>query len=176
MNDKELILLLRTDPQQGLTAAVSKYSAYVYKIAYNRLSGQCTKEDIEEAVSDVFMKLYTSVSERGTVPHSMSAYIAVITQRQCTDILRRSCGSGERISFEDIENTVYDDDIAADSIDLMYAVKQLGEPDTQIFIRRYYMGEPVKNIAKSMDMKTDTVSKRLSRGLLKLRKILEEGS
>ena len=59
---------------------------------------------------------------------------------------------------------------------LRSSIKQLGEPDTQIFIRRYYMGEPVKNIAKSMDMKTDTVSKRLSRGLLKLRKILEEGS
>ena len=58
MTDNELIMLLKNDPEKGLSEVVGKYSGYVYKIAYGKLSGVCRREDIEEAVSDIFMKFY----------------------------------------------------------------------------------------------------------------------
>ena len=174
MNDTELLELLGSSPQEGLAAVIGQYSAYVYKIAYNRLFGVCTKEDIEEAVSDIFMKLYSSVSEKGVKPRSVCAYLSVIAQRHCTDILRRQKANGQHISLDEIENIIPDDEITADSGQIMQALKRLGEPDTEIFVRRYYLGQPVKQIALEMNMKTDTLNKRLSRGLKKLRKILEE--
>ena len=174
MNDTELLELLGSSPQEGLAAVVGKYSAYVYKIAYNRLFGVCAKEGIEEAVSDIFMKLYTSVSEKGAEPRSVCAYLSVIAQRHCTDVLRRQKANGQHISLDEIENIIPEDEITADSGQIMQALKRLGEPNTEIFVRRYYLGQPVRQIALEMNMKTDTLNKRLSRGLKKLRKMLEE--
>jgi RNA polymerase sigma-70 factor (ECF subfamily) len=174
MNDKELLRLLKADPERGLAQTVRQYGAYVYKIAFTRLGEICSKEDIEEAVSDIFMKLYTSVSEKGTEPRSVCAYLSVIAQRHCTDILRRHKAEGQHISLDEIENIIPDNEVTADSGQIMQALKRLGEPDTEIFVRRYYLGQPVKQIALEMNMKTDTLNKRLSRGLKKLRKMLEE--
>lgn len=176
MNDKELLRLLTDSPQEGLAAVIKKYSAYVYTIAYNKLSGVCPREDIEECVSDVFLKFYTSVTRQDMQLRSVSAYLSVITQRHCTDIFRRKTAGIECVSLDEIENTVYDEDITADSRDLIRAIERLGKPDSYIFLRRYYMGQPVRDIARDMKMNSSAVSKRLSRGLLKLKKILEEGS
>lgn len=54
------------------------------------------------------------------------------------------------------------------------AIDKLGEPDTTIFLRKYFFGQSSKAIAKDLDMKPNTIDKRISRGLVRLRKILEE--
>ena len=51
MNDTELLELLGSSPQEGLAAVIGKYSAYVYKITYNRLVGVCAKEDNDKCTS-----------------------------------------------------------------------------------------------------------------------------
>ena len=53
-------------------------------------------------------------------------------------------------------------------------IKSLGEPDSSIFIRKYYLGQRNKDIAKELGIKEGTLNTRISRGLVKLRKILEE--
>ena len=58
MNDKELLRLLKAEPERGLAQTVGQYSAYVYKIAFTRLGEVCSKEDIEEAVSDIFLAFF----------------------------------------------------------------------------------------------------------------------
>ena len=40
MTDSELIILLKNDPERGLAETVDKYSGYVYKIAYSKLSAR----------------------------------------------------------------------------------------------------------------------------------------
>jgi RNA polymerase sigma-70 factor (ECF subfamily) len=57
----------------------------------------------------------------------------------------------------------------------MAAIKALGEPDTQIFLRRYFFGQRNKDIAKDLGMNATAVNKRISRGFVRLREILKEG-
>lgn len=66
MEDNELLGLLKNSPQEGLAAVVKQYSAYVYKIAYTRLGRVCSREDIEEAVSDIFMRFFLASQNDGT--------------------------------------------------------------------------------------------------------------
>ena len=66
MEDNELLGLLKNSPQKGLAAVVKQYSAYVYKIAYTRLGRVCSREDIEEAVSDIFMRFFLASQNDGT--------------------------------------------------------------------------------------------------------------
>ena len=174
MNDKELALLFYDDPQEGLRQAVGLYSAYVYKIARSKLSDVCTSEDIEEAVSDVFMQLYAYALKEGKALRSVIAPLSVIAKRHCTDIFRSRCKREETLPL-DYANDIPCEDIYAEPSELLEAIRRLGAPDSEIFIRRYYLGQDSREIGQALSMKPNTVNKRISRGIDKLREILKEG-
>ena len=174
MNDKQLVQLLCDDPQEGLKQAVRVYSAYVYRIALSKLCDVCTKEDIEEAVSDVFMSFYTYAVKEGKALRSVAGPLSVIAKRRCTDIFRARSKQESTLPLEYAEDYPSEDIYAEPSV-LLEAIKQLGQPDSEIFLRRYYLGQSSKDIAKALGMKPNTVTKRITRGLEKLRAIVKEG-
>ena len=57
---------------------------------------------------------------------------------------------------------------------LLQAVESLGEPDSQILYRRYFMQQSVKEIAETLGMKSNSVSKRITRALSVLEERLGE--
>ena len=52
---------------------------------------------------------------------------------------------------------------------LMDAVKGLGEPDSEIIIRKFYLGESSKQISDRLSMTVSAIDTRTSRALKKLR-------
>ena len=58
MKDKRLVIKLKNNTAGALDSVIRKYSAYIYTVVYNVLSGKMTEEDIEETVSDAFIKLW----------------------------------------------------------------------------------------------------------------------
>ena len=173
MNDNELLILLRSDPEQGLAQAVTLYSAYIYKIAYAKLSDICTKEDIEEIVSDIFMIFYNIGKKNSYEMRSVKAMLSVIAKRHCIDVFRSRRNNEQMPSYDELENIISDD--SSDNGYLLEAIHKLGEPDSSIFVRKYYFGQKNTDIVRELGMKNSTLNMRLSRGLKKLRKILEEG-
>lgn len=174
MTDKELTDLLKSNPQNGLAAVVGQYSAYVYKIVSIKLNTVCTIEDMEEAVSDVFLLFYRSGKRCGFDMRSIKSYLAVIARRHCANLYNRRFTNSDDISFDEIADMLGEErDNALESV-LCDAIKSLGSTDEEIFIRRYFFGQPVKDIAHELHMKPNTVDKRISRGLIKLKKILEK--
>ncbi len=175
MTDKEIAQLLERDSEAGLAAAVQQYGGYVYKIVLTRLSGICAKEDIDEAVSDIFFKLFTA-AKGGKTFTSVGGYLSVTAQRHCIDLFRKVTGRAQTVPLDEIAELSIEQEIFADtSQELMTAIKSLGQPDTQIFLRRYFFGQRNKDIAKDLGMNTAAVNKRISRGLVKLKEILKEG-
>ena len=175
MTDKEIAQLLSRDAEKGLAAAVKQYSGYVYKIVLTRLSGVCAKEDIDEAVSDIFFKLFSAARDKKTST-SVGGYLSVVAQRHCIDVFRKVTGRAQTVPLDEVQELPDEEEIFADSSsELMAAIKALGEPDTQIFLRRYFFGQRNKDIAQELGMNTAAVNKRISRGLIKLKNILKEG-
>ncbi len=175
MNDSQLLELLRKDPQKGLAEVIKHYSAYVLKIAYTKLGDICTREDIEEAVSDIFLKFYNAGVKRSFDMRSVCAFLSVIAQRHCIDVFRSMSKYDDTYDYDELENIIADNE-SFDADRLIDAVKQLGEPDSFIFIRKYYFGQRNKDIAKELGMTVSALNSRVSRGLDKLRRILEEES
>ena len=173
MKDKELIRLLKKDRERGLAAVIERYTAYVVKIAHIKLAGVCSSEDIEEAVSDVFYIFYKKAEENGFELRSVRAYLSLIAERRFTDVFRQHMKAAENIPLEDVAETLAAEEAPAENSELADAVKKLGEPDTSIFIRKYFLGQKTADIANELHLKPKTVDKRVSRGLVKLRKILE---
>lgn len=173
MNDMKLLMMLRSDPEQGLAQVVRQYSAYVHKVTYTRLRDVCTKEDIEEAVSDIFLMFYNIGKKTSFDMRSVQAVLSVVAKRHCINIFHRQCRQEETLTYDDLENIISDNE--SDNTELIEAIKQLGEPDCLIIIRKYYFGQKNIDIAKDLGMNISTLNMRISRGLKKLKKILEEG-
>lgn len=173
MNEKDLVALLKDSPEKGLVKVMETYSAYVYKIACTKLSDVCSKEDIEEAVSDVFLKFYQSGRACSFEIRSVKGLLSVIAARHCTDLFRAHCKDVQTVALNELENILKASDVT-DGKYLVDVIKSLGEPDCSIFIRKYYFGQKNKDIAKDLHLRQGTVNTRISRGLVKLRKILEE--
>ncbi|MBO4865575.1 MAG: sigma-70 family RNA polymerase sigma factor [Ruminococcus sp.] len=175
MTDKELTELLQAEPERGLAEVVEKYSGYVYTIAYSKLSGVCSKEDIEEAVSDIFLSFYEYFRKSEKPVMAVSPYLAVIAKRHSINIYKKHISKMENISFDEIADTVADNTEDRDTRrHLIEAIVSLGRPDSEIFMRKYFFGQKSREIAAILKMKTNTVDKIVSRGLVKLRKILTE--
>ena len=175
-SDKELLSLLLQTPEQGLEIIMDRYMAFVYTIVYGKLSDICKKQDIEECVSDVFFEIYRTRSLIDLEKGSLKAYLAVVAKRRAIDVFRKHKGSAEEISLDEFDHDWF---ASKDSVTdnetsdiLVDEIKALGEPDSQILIRKYYFGQSAKAIARALGLKENTVNKRASRALAKLKEAL----
>ena len=157
---------------------MDKYMGFVYTIVYGKLSGVCGKQDIEECVSDIFYEVYKTRSSIDLEKGSLKSYLAVLSKRTAIDFFRKLRNTDLSLdesahdwlaSDTDIERNV----IANETSDLLIReIKALGEPDSQIMISKYYFGQGAKIISKALGLRENTVNKRASRALCKLKQAL----
>lgn len=180
INDEALILALREEPERGLSQLMDAYTGYVYAVVRNRLFGRCPEEDIEEVVSDVFAALYRNrfLAEPGS---PLKPYLAAIANRAAVDRYRRlalSCGDAalDDDGFAGLPSAA-DVEASAEENDrrrrLIAAVQALGEPDSTIVIRKYWLGETAAETARRTGLSPNAVTKRLGRALGRLRLALD---
>ncbi|EGD48319.1 LOW QUALITY PROTEIN: RNA polymerase, sigma-24 subunit, ECF subfamily [Ruminiclostridium papyrosolvens DSM 2782] len=174
--DKKILDLLKNKPEKGLEKLIDTYSGLVYTIIYNKLSQCFSIEDIEECVSSVFYEVYQNRSVIELKKGTLKAYIAVLSKRRAIDLFRKNrkhVTNLVSLETQDLEDYTAEDEMDAETKDMLIrAIKALGEPDSEIFIRKYYLGQNSKEISGLMGIKQNTIDKRLSRGLSKLRTIV----
>ncbi len=180
--EEKILVLLEKKPEKGLEKLMNMYTGLVYTIVYNKLNPFCTKEDIEECVSSVFFEVYEKRFSIDLAKGTLKAFLAVMAKRRAIDVFRRKekdigkivsleqCEADKQEKLIDMEVTSHDNETKNMVIE---SINSLGEPDSEIFIRKYYFGQSTKIIANILGLKENTVDKKVSRGLVKLRKILE---
>jgi len=180
--DIELLKLFRAKPEKALDKMINIYAGLVYTIVSDKLSSICSKEDIEECVSDVFYQVYKQREVIDLQKGSIKAFIAVVAKRKAIDIYRSLKNKNSKIvSLDDIfyGTTVPDKSNIEQAVTekedqaaIIKEIKALGEPDSEIFIRKYYFGQNTKLIAEALGLKENTIDKKVSRGFVKLREVL----
>ena len=178
--EREMCSLLLWQPEKGLEQIMNRYTAFVYTIVHGKLSGICKSQDIEECVSDIFYELYRTRNTIDFEKGSLKAYLAVLSKRKAIDVYRKKRGRSETVSIDefdhdwiasgaDVEGTV----IVGETNDILInEINALGEPDSQIMIRKYYFGQSTKIIASALGIKANTIDQKASRALVKLRHAL----
>jgi RNA polymerase sigma-70 factor (ECF subfamily) len=178
--DREILALLVKHPEKGLEKIMDRYMAFVCVIVHGKLGGICNRHDIEECVGDIFYELYRTRSGIDLEKGPLKAYLAVLAKRRAIDVFRKQLSHAGDISLDesmqgraaadtDVEQAVLDSETA----DLLIReIKALGQTDSQIIIRKYYFGQATKEIAKSLGLKENTVDKKVSRALVKLKQAL----
>lgn len=174
MTDKKLLQQLKRDKDKGLGLLIDTYSGYVYKIVASVILSAGTREDAEECASDVFLTFYNRIDEIDLAKGTVKGYIGVIAKRKAIDAYRKLEKQARSLSDSDEEPSVEEKSLSYEDKQLLYkAVKDLGEPDTEIVTRRYFLGESSKEIAEALgDISEKAVQKRLERSIKKLRTVL----
>lgn len=87
--DKKIISLLKKSPEDGLSLALDIYGGAVKTICKNILS-DCKYEDIEEAISDTFFKLWQNIDNfKHDKKITLKGYIYAIARNTALDKRRK---------------------------------------------------------------------------------------
>ena len=177
MTDEQKILLsLKTKNRDSLEKVIKVYTPYVRVIAYGIIGSVMTNEDIEEVIADTFISLWKSAENLDAEKGNIRAYLGTIARNCSKNKLR------ELRPYSELDETIPSDEQGpVESFEakeernlLVNLIMELGEPDSEIFIRYYYYEQKIKHIANYMGLPVPTVKTKLSRGRIRLKQIYEK--
>ncbi|MBR1765286.1 MAG: sigma-70 family RNA polymerase sigma factor [Ruminococcus sp.] len=166
MTDSELLGLYKTDVSRAVRLTAEIYHSYVQKIVSGRLAG-APREDIEEAVNDVFIRFWQDVDRVDLARGSIKAYISVLAQSIAVNRYRQ-LARHEALPLDEAAAEAPQEQLIEREA-LIAALKALDLIDRRIVLMRHYYLMPHADIAKALGMKEPAVRKRLERALKKLR-------
>lgn len=159
-------------------ALIEAYSGYIYAIVHRIVSLCASREDIEECVADVLVALWRSRAQYDPEKGDYKHYIAAIARNKAItlkgrltkqdwlpldeDILKIDSANPQQV-YEQREVTAI----------LSEAIDQLEPPDPEIFTRRYFWGDALRDIAQALNLSERAVEGRLYRGRKQLKVWLE---
>lgn len=179
LKDEKIMRLLKKEPSAGMDLLIETYGSLAGYIIRHKLSSICSQEDMEECVADVFVDFYKQLDRVDLKKGSIKTYISTIARRRAVDYFHASMKDVTHLTQLDeaVSNSIPDNAPTPESFAVMNEensfllkeVQQLGEPDSEILFRRYYLDQSLNEIADAIGMKRPTVSKRISRALEKLK-------
>ena len=178
--ERKIIKLLKKSPEDGIKMVIDVYGPAINTICKNILIN-LNSEDIEEAISDTFFKLWKNVDNFNVEKNkSLKSYIYAIARNTCFDKLKSSnCNTslfdvdendlGIDVNMEDEYSKLHNKKIIKTTLD------NFKEPDKSIFILRYFYFEKVKVIASKLNLSEKKVENILYRSKTKLKEELIKG-
>lgn len=180
MEDKQIVALLQRRSEEALHALAKKFGQRLTSLARN-ITG--SEEDARECVNDTYLALWNSIPPEE--PDPLSAYAFRVCKNTAISRLRRNHAAkrGEyELSLEELAEC-----IGEDTLEALVDARALGQTidrflDTLprqsrvLFLRRYWFGDSVTQLAKELGMSQNAVSVRLNRAKGKLRSyLIKEG-
>jgi len=167
---------LQNRKRNSLEKAIKIYNPYVRTVVYRIIGGVLTNEDIEEVISDVFISLWRHAENLDPERGNIRSYLGTIARNCAKNKLRGVVPLSELDeTIESLEKSPQESiEIREEKDLLMSLIMELGEPDSEIFIRYYYYEEKIKNIAHYLELPISTIKTKLSRGRSKLKITITE--
>ena len=179
MEDQELVALIKKKSEKGMLALIEKYGGLVKYIAI-KILGNEQMQEVEECISDVFYEVWCKIEAFNEQKGNLKTFIGTITKYKAIDRYRKIIRySQKNIPLEEDQVEVQAD-IEEEVIDQLEkevineVLEELKEPNREIFIRRYYFFQRVKEIAKALKINEKLVENTLYRGKQKIKKSLEQ--
>ncbi len=178
MTEAELRTLVRRSEREGFRAVYQEYKGYVYTIIWNRIGACASREDAEEAVSDVFADVFRSFDS--IREGSLQGYIGTLARRTAIDRFRRLSSRPEAVSLDEDESPDLPDDTDIPAAQeraelrqrLLACIESLGQPDASIILEKYYYDRSYAEIARHLRMQPAAVRMRAGRALKRLKRLL----
>ena len=171
----DIIELLERRDEQGLALLKEKYSDYCYSIIYRLLRDH---EQTEEALSDVWLRIWNSIPPAR--PLRLRAYLAKTARNIALDYIKHNSAekrNGMILILDELNECIPDPEWErSDSLKelLREFVGSLEPEEQRIFLRRYWYGASIEELAKAMHCSESRITGILFRTRKTLRKHLEK--
>ena len=179
MDDKRILDLLWQRSEQAITALMDRFGSLLHRICMNILDDP---QDAQECVSDTYMALWNAIPPKRPPP--LTPFVCRIGKNIALNRLRsltaQKRDSRYDLSLEELEpylgNAALDEAVSARELGelLNKFLKTVKRENRNIFLRRYWFGDSVADIAADMGMTENAVSVRLSRTRDQLRTYLQK--
>lgn len=180
MTNKDIIKLYFNRDEKAIEQTSEKYGKYCHAIADNILGDS---EDSKECVNDTLLKAWQSIPP--LIPDNFKLYLAKITRNlainryKARNAAKRGAGNIEEI-LEELEACIPDNsNVEADYLEkeltgiINKFLKKQNAKRSNYFVRRYFYGETIEEIAKRYRVSAGSVMTTLSRTRNELKKYLE---
>ena len=168
MEDKKIIQLLFARAENAINGLAARFGRQLQRIAYNILQNPL---DAEECTNDTYLALWNSIPP--VSPNPLAPYVYRTGRNTALKRLRRDTAK-KRDSRYDVSLEELNECLPGETMEQTIDVRELGRAmdrflDTKskenryIFVRRYWFGDSVTDIAKELKLKENAVYVRLNR-------------
>ena len=168
MEDKKIIQLLFARAETAISELSTRFGKQLHRIAYNILENQ---SDAEESTNDTYFALWNAIPPIS--PDPLAPYVYRTGRNTALKRLRRDTAQ-KRNSRYDVSLEELNGCLPGESMEQIIDARELGRAidrfltsntreNRYIFIRRYWYGDSVGEIARELRIRETTVSVRLNR-------------
>ena len=172
----DTLKLLQNRDQQGLVQLQEENEPYCYSIIYQLLRDH---EQTEEALNDVWMQICNCVHQ--VQPENLRAYLAKTARNTAIHYVKHNQAqkrSGMTVLLDELEECIPDPQWECDREGLRELLRQfvnaLKPEEQQIFLRRYWYGDTIEELAKATHSTENRITGILFRTRKKLKKQLKQ--
>lgn len=181
MEDRTIISLLFARAEGAIEALSERFGRHIYKTALNILANH---HDAEECVNDTYLALWNAIPPAR--PDPLAAYVQRTGRNIALKRLRRDSAQRRNsqydVSLDELAGCLPGEDLSRtlDARAVGRAIDAFLDSQSResriIFLRRYWYGDSVKDIAAALNLRENAVSVRLSRLRDKLKDyLIKEG-
>ena len=180
MEDSAIIALYFDRNEDAIRETDKKYGAFCRKVAFNILS---VNEDTEECVSDTYMKVWNLIPPER--PIKFMAWLGKIVRNTALNLYTKLHSqkrfNGIEIMLDELSECIPSDVSLEKEIEdkeITVAIntwlKSISADERYLFIRRYWYGDAVNELAKQQKVSPHTMTQRLYRIREKLKNYFEK--
>lgn len=177
--DRRLVLLARAGDRAAFGALAEKYAGVVRALVRARLR---TREEVDDAAQDVFLLAWRRLPSLAE-PDRFAGWISTIAVHRALEVVRRG-GRRRAQSLEAVEaeppdpraadpSAGRDQELAEERERMLVCLGRLDERTQTVLVLRFREGRAVKDIAAALGENPPAVAMRISRGLRRLRALME---
>lgn len=179
MTDDEIIKLLESRNEQGLSELSKKFMRLIMKITRGILDSQT---DAEECANDTLLAVWNAIPPDR--PDNLAAYVCKIARRKTINRLRYNTApmrnSDLITELDECLPSDYSVEQQAELSELTRALNDwldtLSDKHKRLFMERYFNAQTIKDAAKACSMSLTAATSALSRMRISLKAYLDERS
>ena len=168
MEDKQIVTLLFARAETAISELSTRFGKQLHRIAYNILQ---SNSDAEECTNDTYLALWNAIPP--VSPDPLAPYVYRTGRNTALKRLHRDTAK-KRDSRYDVSLEELNGCLPGEDVEQMIDARELGramdrfldsksKESRYIFIRRYWFGDSVGEIARDLKLQENAVSVRLNR-------------
>lgn len=182
MTDEEISKRLQQKDMEIFDYIMEHYNKLLWVVVGNILVKSGSPEDIEDCISDVYIKLLENPKLYDHKKGSLKSFLVRVGKNLAIDKYRKLTRN-KVTTIHEHSDVCEDEDLLRSMLTkesrekILEVLDNLKEPDREIIVRRYFYDEKVKAISEKMSLPSKEIENKLYQGKLKLKTILisEEG-